>query len=461
MKLLHQFTDSRNNITNKIFETEYGPKLVHSINPSTSEFATSFVFHAGSNIEHQLNLPSGTAHFAEHILAGNPNKKFKSYEEREQFRGGTSKRPKIYANAFTSKHYISFVAVGNDHNTLRYLEYIQANLDYPLENIEKYIEKERGIILAEKSRKRKDEKNPAIPFAKTMFPNSKFLHQYNIGTANSIKKISVKDLKKYIKHSITLSNLVIGIQSNRDLSEKEIEKIDNILKFLPEGNIFDLPQTKELTESSWDFFQMDDKEGTEFCFNMTQDKIIKIDYKDMMIRNFLRNLFSKEAHRILREQKSLIYGVSSEWISSLSYNHNVRGWIYSLSHEKIGDFLEEYAIFLEKDFPEFLHTERAKELFEDIKSSYIYPLTESYNRFYMENIIHDIIEGRDIYEFDKAKEVAENLTLQELIDYLPNFFIYKPTKIWIESSLERKDIEDIVENSNTLKYYKSLPTTTS
>lgn len=461
MKLIHQFTDSRSNITNKIFETKYGPKLVHSINPGTNEFVISFIFKGGSNIEELLGVTSGTAHFAEHILAGNPNKRFKTYEERESFVSGNSKRPKVYSNAVTSKNYMRFYVRSNECCTERSFEYLKACLDYPLENISKYIEKERGIILAEKNRKVKDIKNSEIPFYKFIFPDSNFLHRYNLGTIESIKKISVEDIKKYIKESITLKNLSISIQSNKDLSNEELDNLNKLLAVLRKGKDIDFPNTNDFNKTSFDCFHSDDIEGTEISFNFLEEKLQEPDYKKFILEKFLRMIFNKLTFDVLREKESLIYSNDSTLYSHISYNHYITSFEYVVSSENISKFLDKYKIFLEKDFPNFLKTNKCKEMFEDIKSNYIFPLTETYNPFYPDGIIEDIVNKNEPYEYDKAKEVAEKITLDEVIEYLPNFFAYKPTKIWIESPLPKEEITKIVEESSVYKYYKSLPTTTT
>lgn len=159
MKLKYKFKNKYHNITYKVYETENGIKVLHLDNPATVEFDFSILFKAGTSFEEKENVPHGTAHFLEHMLL-NPNKTFKTKEEINKFEQGNKTRPAVNTNANTTRKNIYITSNSNQKGYMRSLERVESILEFPKRKFALQMEKERGIILAEKSRKLKKEKDP-------------------------------------------------------------------------------------------------------------------------------------------------------------------------------------------------------------------------------------------------------------------------------------------------------------
>ncbi|MDQ6986136.1 MAG: hypothetical protein Q9M91_07360 [Candidatus Dojkabacteria bacterium] len=143
MKLLDSWKDDYNNISNKIYQLDNKVKLIHSENPNTLDFDFSIIIKGGSYYERQVGVPQGTAHLLEHIIAANPNNLFKTRSEIDNFTYGTRTRPSIDHNASTSREYIYIYAHSNFKAWKEVIDFNFARVNYPLDNIEKFIEKER------------------------------------------------------------------------------------------------------------------------------------------------------------------------------------------------------------------------------------------------------------------------------------------------------------------------------
>ena len=238
MKKLYTFTDTLTKINHTIYQFPNGIKLFHAKIPSSIEYVLTVIVKAGSSFENINNVPHGTAHFLEHILSGNPNKLLKSKFEIDEFESGTREDPEIYSNASTSKKYIYFYADGNEQGSKRINQRITSALDYPTENIKKYIEKERNIILAEQSHMNKKEFDKYLQFSKFLYNNQEngFTHTI-IGEKGDIERISPEDIQDYLNNQFIPENILITVQTGRNLQPSEIEdikKLANIFKPQPE-----------------------------------------------------------------------------------------------------------------------------------------------------------------------------------------------------------------------------------
>jgi predicted Zn-dependent peptidase len=154
MKLLSQFVNKYNNITYKTYELDNGIKLLHLDNPATIDFDFAIIFKAGTSFEMKEQVPKGTAHFLEHMLL-NPNSTFKTKEEVDRFEQGSKDRPAIYSNGYTTRKNIFFTCHSNEQGAIRVIERLGSIIEFPKRKFSNMMEKERGIILAEKSRKPK------------------------------------------------------------------------------------------------------------------------------------------------------------------------------------------------------------------------------------------------------------------------------------------------------------------
>jgi len=228
MKLLSQFKNRYNNITYKIYETNNGVKVLHLDNPATIDFDLAVIHAAGSAFEIQQGVPRGTAHFLEHMLF-NPNTYFRSLDDINRFEQGNRERPTLHINAYTHKKYIMFVGHTNEKGTDRIFERIEKIYDFPKEKFSRYINKERNVILAEKSRKRKKKDNSTFMFLDFMFKGiaDEFTGD-TLGEEMDIKAITINDLEKYYKNKILSNTSVISIQSNGEFNNQIINRIEKL-----------------------------------------------------------------------------------------------------------------------------------------------------------------------------------------------------------------------------------------
>ena len=205
MEKLYTFTDSLTKIHHTIYQLDNGIKILHAKSPSSIEYVITVIVKAGSVFENINNVPHGTAHFLEHIVTGNPNKLLKSKFEIDEFESGTKEDPEIYSNAFTSAKYIHFYSYGNEDGLKRINQRIKSIVDYPLENIPKYIEKERKVILAEQSHMNKEEFDRNLQFSKFIYNNQNngFTHPL-IGRKEDIKTITTQNIETFFTSLLLL-----------------------------------------------------------------------------------------------------------------------------------------------------------------------------------------------------------------------------------------------------------------
>ncbi|MBP6976321.1 insulinase family protein, partial [Candidatus Dojkabacteria bacterium] len=232
MKLLKQFKNRYDNITYKIYETDNGVKVLHLDNPATINFDLAVIHAAGAAFEIQEDVPRGTAHFLEHMLL-NPNSYFRTQDDINRFEQGSKERPALDINAFTNKKNIIFEGHSHQKGALRIIDRFEKIYDFPKKKFSNLLEKERGIILAEKSRKLKKKSNASIMYMEHMFKGiaDEFTGD-TLGEEEDIKAITINDLEKYYLNRILDSNAVISIQSNGALSKRMIVKIESFSKRL-------------------------------------------------------------------------------------------------------------------------------------------------------------------------------------------------------------------------------------
>lgn len=112
MKLLDKFKDKNYSAENRIYQFKNGVRLVYSYKPDIKDVDLDIIFLAGSYFEKQIGVPNGTTHFLEHMMM-NPNAKFKTQKDIEEFTFGNSRKPTFYKNAANYKNFVKFYAYGH------------------------------------------------------------------------------------------------------------------------------------------------------------------------------------------------------------------------------------------------------------------------------------------------------------------------------------------------------------
>ncbi len=453
MKLLSRYKNKNNNITYQLYELDNGVKLIHLNNPATVNFDFAVIHKAGAVYENLEKVPHGTAHMLEHMLF-RPNLLFKTDQEIYQFEQGNKERPAIYLNGGTSKKYLYLNGHANEAGAMRILERISSMIGFPKEKLAESFEIERGIVVAERSRDIKTEKDKFIQYLKYLegdiFPE--FIYPTS-GEIKDIKNISLDDLEKYFENRFTRENVTIAVQSKGRLDKKIQEKIQEIANKYPDktSKTFDKRTlTNKLTIGS--FFD-ERSNGTSVFLSYFEENPKGCNLKKDAINNLLSRLIRKLGEEILRDKLGLIYSMNIDSIGYLAFDYSLRELNFVIENPKIEQALDALEKFLFKDLQEFLESPRGEEWFEHILSLLIYPRTVEYDADLAESITYTYIQDECIYNANEYREIAKKIKKEDLIRRIKEFQETKPY-FWIESNLRKHNVEKIVKQSSLWKRFK-------
>jgi len=447
MKLLKQFKNRYDNITYKIYETDNGVKVLHLDNPATINFDLAVIHAAGAAFEIQEDVPRGTAHFLEHMLL-NPNSYFRTQDDINRFEQGSKERPALDINAFTNKKNIIFEGHSHQKGALRIIDRFEKIYDFPKKKFSNLLEKERGIILAEKSRKLKKKSNASIMYMEHMFKGiaDEFTGD-TLGEEEDIKAIMINDLEKYYHNRILGSNAVISIQSNGELSKRIIDRIESFSKrftFSPNLGIRDI---KLKNEWRIGVFQDKRENGISIYFEYFEDILKKQNYKLTTVNFITAKLLEWLAFNILREKMSLIYNFSVAKTQNFSFKYSIYAYSFTTERSKIVTTLDEFYNLIYTEAFKFLKSKKGKEWFDDMISMYIFPKTTIYDSGLGEGIAIRMLEGRDIFNYNLAVKKAKELSIKDIQEYLKEQ-LEIPPHIWVEGDINKKEIRDILISSS-------------
>jgi predicted Zn-dependent peptidase len=452
MKLISSFKNKYDNITYKTYETSNGIKVLHLDNPSTINFDLSVLHSAGCAFEKAQNVPKGTAHFLEHLLL-NPNSYFKDQDEINKFEQGTLQRPALDINGNTNKKCIVFEGHSNEKGTQRILERFEKIYDFPKDKFSTLLEKERNVILAEKSRKVKKSENNGLMYLDFMFNGiaDEFTGD-TLGEIEDIKSITIDDLEKYYKDQLLSGYTVISIQSRGELKEDVVKSIDSISKRFSsssKGFFRDFNLENQLKVG---VFRDKRANGITVYFDYIDKNTQKVDYEKDVLSYVCSKLLSWLSFNILREKKGLIYNFSRFKTANLSFYYNIYSYSFTTEKEKFKKTLEEYFNLVFSETFKFLKSKKGVEWFEDVISDYIFPTTVIYESDRAELNAIWLLEKQEIFNFNKAVERAKTLTIEDLEKYIKKEFEIPP-HIWIEGDMSKKELEGVVKESSFNKKY--------
>ena len=455
MKLISQFKNKYNNITYNTYQLRNGMKVVHLDNPATVNFDFALIHKAGSAYEKEENVPNGTAHYLEHMLL-NPNATFKTKDEINRFEQGGIDRPTIFINAFTNRKYIVFTGNGHQDGKKRIIERLGSIYQFPKKKFNSQLEKERGIILAEKSRKLKKENDNYLMSLDFLFKGIQDEFTGDVlGEVEDIKNISIDNLETYYKSKITFNNTVLSIQSNGEI-DKETEKIlEEISEKLPKIEVKKDRDIKLENRYRVGSFTDRRENGVSIAFIYFKKDTSKIDYNIRLREYLFAKLLDWLSFEILREKKSLIYSFAPFRNWNNSFEYILYGYKFTTEKEKIGLTIQEfYKVLYEESF-KFLKTKKGKEWFEDALSTYIYPKTAVYDDTLAEGIATTVIENGEIFNYNKAVKQAKKIKIGEIREYLTNHLDIPP-HIWIDGNISKKEVSNILKSSSFEKRFNTV-----
>ncbi|MDD3661950.1 MAG: hypothetical protein PHG63_02685, partial [Candidatus Dojkabacteria bacterium] len=285
MKPINEWFDSEYNITNRVYRFENGVELLHSQNPATKDFVFSSVLHAGAAFESMMGVPDGTAHFLEHLFI-EPNTRFKTKHMIDRFEYGDRSRPSLYVNAATSVKYLYLYGSCNEKGRDRLLERMDSILDYPDNWFEKYMRKERSVILAEHSHMYKREKDPDFQLVRFLIGKDlPHLTKRVIGEVDDIKQITPDDLRRFRSGLFLPKNTVFAVHSSGELSVKVRQDLERMADRFGNSDVEVFPPDEQL-ENRFDLrsFRDSREEGVSMSLNYFFEKTKTVDYPRRVLR---------------------------------------------------------------------------------------------------------------------------------------------------------------------------------
>jgi predicted Zn-dependent peptidase len=455
MKLLSQFENKYNNITYKLYQLENGIKFLHLVNPATIDTDFAIIVKAGSAFEKKENVPQGTAHFLEHMIL-NPNSTFKSREEIDRFEQGNSQKAGLDMNAYTSRKNIYFVGHTNEKGTDRLLERVDSLIQFPKDIFKNHMKKECEVVIAEKSRKQKKEKDAYLLSLEFLFNDH--LPEFTgdvLGEIEDIKKIRIEDLEKYFKDRFKTGNTVFALQTEKDITPSMVQKLEKMSQYFYKGDTDNFRKISLKNEYRIGTFTDERANGFFFSLIYFKKEPAKYDYKDLALSKLSNNLISWLAFNKLREEMGLIYDFSGFNTFSNSYEYSLSGFKFTTENQKIAKMLKELDNLMYVESFKFLKTEQGKEWFDDAMSNYIYPRTTKFDPEIAENTVVSLLEGNEIYNHNLFVDEMKKLTILDIEKHLKKF-LKIPPHIWMESDMSDIKMKKIVEKSPLGKKYNKV-----
>lgn len=447
MKLKTEFKNKYNKIHYRIYELDNGIPVVHLQNPTTIDFDFSIVVKAGSYYESKESVPKGTAHFLEHMFF-NPNTYYKTRSSFEKFEAGDRESPRIYVNAVTTRKNIYLTGHSNHKGALRVVERVANLVDFPKGKFDKYIEKERNIILAEKKGQKKQGRNPMEESVKFLLEDSyPELVNNPVGEIEEIKKIALDDLHKYFVKRFTTGNTVFAIQENIDPSASLEKKLEKISKRFVNQKPNSFPKLKLENKFKIGIFYDDTLSGINTYLFYFEKEGKEFDYKHVAVKDISYELINRLAFDILREKKGLIYDFSAFESRTYTFGYNVQGVKFVSDLEKFSETLESFYIILKGEIFKFLDSKEGKDWVLDILSTFIYPRTVPYDFKLTEDVSSTYLERGELFNNNLYVKGARGVKVEDVKKFLKKRF-KTPPHIWLESEEEGKKLERIVKDSS-------------
>ncbi len=459
MKILKRWIDERYGAENTIYELPSGTRLLHTVDMKTVDSIFSIYSSIGSLYNDILKVKSGTAHFLEHILAGNPNRIFQTKKQIDHYEFGTKKYPKINSNAWTSRLGVTFHGSTNTQGEHRLVKRIGSMIDVDAETFDKYIEKERKIILAEIGQRDKPEKDGTIQFFEFVFNNlPNEYKKYPLGSESDVEGISKEDLVTFFKHIFNSKSVILSLQSSQKISNKTMKELERIDRIIAGNNTVLTTQPSEKIENKFMFKHFYDEKARSISieFEAFEKTQLKQDYRNRILRIFSYDLVNYLIFEELREKKGYIYSSEKSYINSLLNNYAIRGIIFSTDIKNFKKALNSYQKILESGVEKFLNSKSGKKWLESQISRVVFPNTVSFDDDYARSIASNYLMGFETYEYEKLRKEALKVTDIDIRDYISQNILNTPHIAWITSDKEDGYIEKEFIKTDVYKYQSKL-----
>lgn len=459
MRLIEKWKDKYYFATNYIFETNNGLKIYYTFKPDIYKTYFAFSTLGGSQIESSLNVPDGTAHFAEHLLC-NPNSTLKTQDRMNDYKFGNRVKPSIYSNAATSRKEVWFNLESNSKGFLRMLNYLKYQLQIKFSNINKYIEEERGVILAEEHRYKPIEKDSSIAYDKFMIGDiCPDFAKRNLGIPETINRIDSGHIETFIKKVFNVNNCYFAIQSNLEPTKELLKELDNFAESI---TLFDGDKVTYESQiykpvfKKQHFFE-DSQQGLFFSLNYVQSLKDTSGYRNNVLRYLVDGALGYVAREILREKHNYVY--SAEVFNSIyCWDLRLRGIKMIVKKENILNSFNALNSILKDNVVGYLTSKKGGLWFKSHVSNYIFYPPSGVNPNYTFDWGYNHFIGMGIYNFDYAKSIdeAKKATISDVIVEYKKLYESTPPALWFQSSYKQEDIFSELENSELYKSFMEI-----
>jgi hypothetical protein len=457
--LIDRWQDTYHGITTSIYKYENGVRLVLSINPQTRYFDTHIVMRGGSYYESSLDVPRGTMHLLEHVMTGQPNKKFKTKKQIDEYLLGTRTRPSMQKNAFTGLDIIGFEGSIATAFCDRLLNFILFRLDYPEANLEKYIEEERQVVLTEAGSKTKPEESEGFQVEQFIRGSSYAdLGEFTIGSDESIRNITSSDLHKCLNVIRNPHSTIITVQMPHRPTKHTQTLLDKLAE-QPSGDAttkLSNPVIEHLT-NAYRVGYFRDKSAREVGMSVytLQQRPSDIDYKRSQANLFRRRLTGYVGTQLLRRELNLVYNF--DYVMGRVLLHwNTHGLKTKFNLPIMPQVLSAIVTLLEGKFTDFLSSAKGKRWLNSQISDYIFPGNPTYDYHYAYNIGNEILDEEEFkFSYRQAYRIVKTTKVAEIIDNLHQNFLGLAPHIWFGSGYPAAEVLQVYQESDLNQYLKA------
>lgn len=431
----------------KLIKLPHGGKILYT--PITEVNGIQCEMHFGCGSWNDEKGKGGTAHFAEHVLAGFPTSKHTKEQRFEKARSFQS------CNAGTGKGDMFFFFTTIKTHFDEVIDHITETFD-DVVITEECFEKERNIILDELRTRVKMNYDEYYQKVKAKLTTQENISQSICigGTEESVKALTIDDIKTFIDKYITLENLVMTVTGN--ISQKQM--MNAVKKYIiprlkKEG---DRPfSIKDVQQNYWIAPQAIVNKSVEqgkamllfsypLRFAPYTGNILDQDYCRRIVSPFLR----KQMHEKLRIEGGLCYSCSSFVFPDDAMF--VCEDTIEVAEENLDKLIDQYFDYLKclpKDLdPEFFEREKRKIVeSENLDFDRLFSINARTFRFFDE---FGLLYSSKYRNYDI--EQIQKLTYQQVNELYKSIYTQKPFIVIYSND------EKYIDKKTTNKLYTKL-----
>jgi predicted Zn-dependent peptidase len=405
-----------------LLEIKKNFKLLNVKDKNALSFTIGFTFGIGSRNEQ--GFPVGISHFLEHaIFRGSETMNAREISLAFESKGA-------YVNAYTTKDSICFYAKALNNHFEDILDLLIEIIYKPNFNKDE-LEKEKKVIIEEINATKDDYEDSIFDEADELVFAGSSLQEPITGRANSVRKVTIAQLKQYHFKMLNDSNVVISLVSNfktNDLLKKINEKLSSYLTDRKSNN--DLFRKKELSIlEKFKKKKIDSYQSHLMIAMLTFGFNDKRYYPLLLLNNILGEGMSSYMYQSLRENLGLTYNVYS---MNTSYTDTGALYIYTgLDKVAIEDAWAEISKILKSLANKGVTESELQSSKEQIKSSLIFEaesqsfLMQYYSKQILFNkeieSLQDVLNKIDTIKLKEVNQVAKAIFNEEnfiRLDYL-------------------------------------------